>query len=368
MCIRPASRPCSASSRPSYRSRSTRRRPAGVHAARAAAGLAARVLAKMCRAPVCAGLDGGHAFLWNQPPGFDPASTLRVDRHIPEGSGEPGTPTRRSGRSDPRGRTMPATNGRSRASCTIAASPAPGRRTSPSTARSSRSPTGSAGGAVLGRELQLRGHDPGGRSRRLLHRRRDRRVRAIADDRPNRQRVGLQISTGGVPGAHTATASCWATSRFGDRPGLLVPGGGDLRDRHRYGGRPIHRRTHPAGVGPVDCAGWKPGRALRAQARLRRARPRLRDRQRAGPAGVSDGGQIQAASVREASPAAEEQPGGVHTRRSCLGRGLRVSLCRPQSLEARGTQRLVSAALRRGGNGMIATKAATAAPITRRRA
>ena len=36
------------------------------------------------------GIDGGHVFLWNRPPGFDPASTLRVDRHVPEGSGEPG--------------------------------------------------------------------------------------------------------------------------------------------------------------------------------------------------------------------------------------------------------------------------------------
>jgi hypothetical protein len=36
------------------------------------------------------GIDGGHAFLWNRPSGFDALSTLRVDRHVPEGSGEPG--------------------------------------------------------------------------------------------------------------------------------------------------------------------------------------------------------------------------------------------------------------------------------------
>ncbi len=34
------------------------------------------------------GLDGGHVFLWNRPQAFDPVSTLRVDRHVPEGSGE----------------------------------------------------------------------------------------------------------------------------------------------------------------------------------------------------------------------------------------------------------------------------------------
>jgi hypothetical protein len=34
------------------------------------------------------GVDGGHVFLWNRPEAFDPAPTLRVDRHVPEGSGE----------------------------------------------------------------------------------------------------------------------------------------------------------------------------------------------------------------------------------------------------------------------------------------
>ncbi len=151
------------------------------------------------------GLDGGHVFLWNRPGGFDPVSTLRVDRHVPEGSGE-ATHTYKAlwvlGSSGPHNagyewtitgeqhnRTLASTGAQNVAvNGTIFKEPNGLGPVGPSWAgnfncvdmTSEADPVASC----IGAEIDVSAQSP-------------------TTDR-NRQRVGLQVSTGGVPGAHTA--------------------------------------------------------------------------------------------------------------------------------------------------------------------
>ena len=150
------------------------------------------------------GIDGGHVFLWNRPPGFDPVSTLRVDRHIPDGSGEAGHTYKALwalGSSGPNNagyewtitgelhnRALASTGAQNVAvNGTIFKEPNGIGPVGPSWAgnfncvdmTSEADPVASC----IGAEIDVSAQSP-------------------TTDR-NRQRVGLQISTGGVSGAHT---------------------------------------------------------------------------------------------------------------------------------------------------------------------
>jgi hypothetical protein len=150
------------------------------------------------------GLDGGHAFLWNRPPGFDPISTLRVDRHVPEGSGEPGHTYKALwalGSSGPHNagyewtitgelhnRSLASTGAQNVAvNGTIFKEPNGLGPVGPSWAGNfncvDTTQEADPVASCIGAEIDVSAQSP-------------------TTDR-NRQRVGLQISTGGVAGAHT---------------------------------------------------------------------------------------------------------------------------------------------------------------------
>ncbi|MCJ2086476.1 hypothetical protein MKK88_10800 [Methylobacterium sp. E-005] len=150
------------------------------------------------------GIDGGHVFLWNRPQGFDSVSTLRVDRHVPDGSGEP-THTYKAlwalGSTGPHNagyewtitgeqhnRALASTGAQNVAvNGTIFKEPNGIGPVGPSWAGNFNcvDMTNEADpiASCIGAEIDVSAQSP-------------------TTDR-NRQRVGLQISTGGVPGAHT---------------------------------------------------------------------------------------------------------------------------------------------------------------------
>ncbi len=159
------------------------------------------------------GLDGGHVFLWNRPQAFDPVSTLRVDRHVPEGSGE-ATHTYKAiwalGSTGPHNagyewtitgelhnRALASTGAQNVAvNGTIFKEPNGVGPVGPSWAGNfncvDMTDEADPVASCIGAEIDVSAQSP-------------------TTDR-NRQRVGLQISTGGVPGPIPATASSWAIS------------------------------------------------------------------------------------------------------------------------------------------------------------
>ena len=131
------------------------------------------------------GLDGGRVFLWNQPAGFrcglDPA----------------GRPAHPAGLGRARTHLQGAVGARLNGAAERRLRVDDHRRIAQSRARRQRraerrgqrhdlqgGQRHRTGGPVLGRELQLRRYDGRGRSGRLLHRGRDRRLGPIADHRP----------------------------------------------------------------------------------------------------------------------------------------------------------------------------------------
>lgn len=150
------------------------------------------------------GIDGGHVFLWNRPPSFDPAPTLRVDRHVPDGSGEPthtykalwvlgSTGMHNAGyewtiTGELHNRALATTGAQNVAvNGTIFKEPNGVGPVGPSWAGNfncvDTTQEADPVASCIGAEIDVSAQSP-------------------TTDR-NRQRVGLQISTGGVPGAHT---------------------------------------------------------------------------------------------------------------------------------------------------------------------
>jgi len=249
------------------------------------------------------GLDGGHIFLWNQPQGFDPVSTVRVDRHVPNGSGE-ATHTYKAlwalGSTGPHNagyewtitgelhnRALASTGAQNVAvNGTIFKEPNGIGSVGPSWAGNFNCVDTTAEAdpvaSCIGAEIDVSAQSP-------------------TTDR-NRQRVGLQISTGGVPGAHTG---------YGILMGNLA---GSITDRAiSFQGE----GTYAIGL---DAAAARftgvpillgPGQMIaldgtRDGAFARRLGFDGRDFVYAGGDGpvfrVSDAGQVEAASLREARP------------------------------------------------------------------
>jgi len=249
------------------------------------------------------GLDGGHVFLWNRPPGFDPVSTLRVDRHVPEGSGEAAhtykalwalgsTGPHNAGyewtiTGELHNRALASTGAQNVAvNGTIFKEPNGLGPVGPSWAGNfncvDMTDEADPLASCIGAEIDVSAQSP-------------------TTDR-NRQRVGLQISTGGVPGAHTGygilmgnlTGSITdraisfqgegtygigidaAAARFTGVPMLLAAGQAIGLDGNREGG--FSRRLGFDGRDLVY--GTAAGPVMR----------------------VSDSGQIEAASLRESLP------------------------------------------------------------------
>ena len=246
------------------------------------------------------GLDGGHAFLWNRPGGFDPASTLRVDRHIPEGSGEPGHTYKALwalGSSGPQNagyewtitgelhnRSLASTGAQNVAvNGTIFKEPNGIGPVGPSWAGNfncvDMTQEADPVASCIGAEIDVSAQSP-------------------TTDR-NRQRVGLQISTGGVPGAHTGYGVL-----LGNLPGSVTDRGFSFQGEGTYG------------IGIDTAAGRFTGVPILLGAGQSIALDGSRDGAFARTFGfdgrdlvygtgngpvfrVSDGGRVQAASVRE---------------------------------------------------------------------
>jgi hypothetical protein len=249
------------------------------------------------------GVDGGHVFLWNRPQGFDPVSTLRVDRHVPEGSGVEAHTYKAIwalGSSGPHNagyewtitgelhnRALASTGAQNVAVNGTVFKEANGLGpVGPSWAGNFNcvDMTGEADpvASCIGAEIDVSAQSP-------------------TTDR-NRQRVGLQISTGGVPGAHTGYGILMgnlagsitdrgfsfqgegtygigidaAAARFTGVPILLGPGQSIGLDGTREGG--FSRRLGFDGQNLVYGTGG--GSVFR----------------------ISDTGQVEAASVREVLP------------------------------------------------------------------
>ena len=249
------------------------------------------------------GLDGGHAFLWNQPPGFDPASTLRVDRHIPEGSGEAGHTYKALwalGSSGPHNagyewtitgelhnRSLASTGAQNVAvNGTIFKEPNGIGPVGPSWAGNfncvDMTQEADPVASCIGAEIDVSAQSP-------------------TTDR-NRQRVGLQISTGGVPGAHTGYGIL-----LGNLAGSVTDRGFSFQGEGTYGigidtaaarftGAPIL-----LGAGQsIALDGNRDGRFARTLGFD--GRDLVYGTGNGSVLRVSDGGQIQAAAVREVSP------------------------------------------------------------------
>jgi hypothetical protein len=249
------------------------------------------------------GLDGGHAFLWNQPPGFDPVSTLRVDRHIPDGSGEPGHTYKALwalGSSGPynagyewtitgelHNRSLASTGAQNVAvNGTIFKEPNGIGPVGPSWAGNfncvDMTQEADPVASCIGAEIDVSAQSP-------------------TTDR-NRQRVGLQISTGGVPGAHTGYGIL-----LGNLAGSVTDRGFSFQGEGTYGigidtaagrftGAPILLGSGQS----IGLDGNRDGRFARTLGFDGRD---LVYGTESGPVfRVSDRGGIEAASVREASP------------------------------------------------------------------
>jgi hypothetical protein len=249
------------------------------------------------------GIDGGHLFLWNRPQGFDPASTLRVDRHVPDGSGE-ATHTYKAlwalGSTGPHNagyewtitgelhnRALASTGAQNVAvNGTIFKEPNGIGPIGPSWAgnfncvdmTSEADPVASC----IGAEIDVSAQSP-------------------TTDR-NRQRVGLQISTGGVPGAHTGYGIL-----MGNLPNSVTDRGISFQGQGTYGigiDAAAARFTGvPILLGPGQMIGLDGTSAGVFSRRLGFDGRALVYGVAAGPVlRISDSGRVEAASLREVSP------------------------------------------------------------------
>ena len=150
------------------------------------------------------GLDGGHAFLWNRPKGFDPVSTLRVDRHVPEGSGEAGHTYKALwalGSSGPHNAGYEWTITGELHNRSLASTGAQNVAVNGTIFKEANGigPVGPSWAGNFNCVDMTQEADP---VASCIGAEIDVSAQSPTTDR-NRQRVGLQISTGGVPGAHT---------------------------------------------------------------------------------------------------------------------------------------------------------------------
>ncbi|GJE14112.1 MULTISPECIES: hypothetical protein [Methylobacterium] len=150
------------------------------------------------------GVDGGHIFLWNRPQGFDPASTLRVDRHVPEGSGE-ATHTYKAlwalGSSGPHNAGYEWTITGELHNRALASTGAQNVAVNGTIFKEANG-LGPVGPSWAGNFNCVDTTDEADPVASCIGVEVDVSAQSPTTD-SNRQRVGLQISTGGVPGAHT---------------------------------------------------------------------------------------------------------------------------------------------------------------------
>lgn len=256
------------------------------------------------------GIDGGHIFLWNRPQGFDSTSTLRVDRHVPDGSGE-ATHTYKAlwalGSTGPHNagyewtitgelhnRALASTGAQNVAvNGTIFKEPNGIGPIGPSWAGNFNcvDMTGEADpvASCIGAEIDVSAQSP-------------------TTDR-NRQRVGLQISTGGVPGAHTGYGIL-----MGNLPDSVTDRGISFQGQGTYGiglDATAARFTGvPILLGSGQMIGLDGNEAGDFTRRLGFDGRALVYGGADGPVlRVSDSGRIEAASLREVSP---RPPGSSH--------------------------------------------------------
>ncbi|MGT2487125.1 hypothetical protein ACU4GA_16575 [Methylobacterium oryzae CBMB20] len=232
------------------------------------------------------GLDGGHIFLWNRPQGFDPVSTLRVDRHVPEGSGE-ATHTYKAlwalGSTGPHNAGYEWTITGELHNRALASTGAQNVAVNGTIFKESNG-LGPVGPSWAGNFNCVDMTDEADPVASCIGAEIDVSAQSPTTDR-NRQRVGLQISTGGVPGAHTGYGIPMGnlTGSITDRA-ISFQGGGHLRHRDRCRRRAVHRRPDAARGRAGDRARRRPRGRLLPQPRLRRARSCLRHGGRAGRA------------------------------------------------------------------------------------
>ncbi len=249
------------------------------------------------------GRAGGRMFRWNQPSRFDAVSTLRVDRHIPAGSGEAGhtykalwalgsTGAHNAGyewtiTGELHNRALAATGAQNVAvNGTIFKEPNGIGPVGPSWAGNfncvDTTDEADPVASCIGAEFDVSARYP-------------------TTDR-NRQRVGVQIATGGVPGAHTGYGIL-----MGNLPGSVTDRGVSFQGEGSYGigidTAAARFSVAPILIGPgqsIALDGTREGRFSRSLAFDGQALIY-------GTGGgavfrVNDAGVVHAASVREASP------------------------------------------------------------------
>ena len=249
------------------------------------------------------GLDGGRLFLWNRPAGFDAVSTLRVDRHIPEGSGEPSHTYKALwalGSTGPRNAGYEWTITGELHNRALAATGAQNVAVNGTIFKEANG-LGPVGPSWAGNFNCVDTTDEADPVASCIGAEFDVSARSPTTDR-NRQRVGVQISTGGVPGAHTGYGIL-----MGNLPGSVTDRGLSSQGGGSYG-IGIDTAAATFSVAPILIAsgqsialdGTREGRFSRSLTFDGQA---LSYSARGGSVfRVSDAGIVQASSVREAMP------------------------------------------------------------------
>ncbi|KST58389.1 hypothetical protein AO398_06155 [Methylobacterium sp. GXS13] len=249
------------------------------------------------------GLDGGHAFLWNRPTGFDAVSTLRIDRHIPDGSGEPGHTYKALwalGSSGPHNAGYEWTITGELHNRSLASTGAQNVAVNGTIFKEANG-VGPVGPSWAGNFNCVDMTDEADPVASCIGAEIDVSAQSPTTDR-NRQRVGLQISTGGVPGAHTGYGIL-----LGNLTGSVTDRGFSFQGEGTYGigidtaagrfsGVPILLGSGQS----IAVDGHRDGSFARTLGFD--GRDLVYGTARGAVFKVSDAGQVQATSVREAQP------------------------------------------------------------------
>lgn len=249
------------------------------------------------------GLDGGHAFLWNRPPAFDPASTLRVDRHVPEGSGEPGHTYKALwalGSTGPHNAGYEWTITGELHNRSLASTGAQNVAVNGTVFKEANG-LGPVGPSWAGNFNCVDTTDEADPVASCIGAEFDVSAHAPTTDR-NRQRVGIQISTGGVPGAHTGYGIL-----MGNLPGSTTDRGLSFQGAGSYGigidTAAARFTVAPILIGTGQAIGLDGDREGAFSRALRFDGRALSYAVGGGPVlRVDDSGTVEAASVREARP------------------------------------------------------------------
>lgn len=249
------------------------------------------------------GIDGGHAFLWNQPAGFDPVSTLRVDRHVPAGSGEPGHTYKAIwalGSTGPHNAGYEWTITGELHNRSLASTGAQNVAVNGTIFKEANG-LGPVGPSWAGNFNCVDTTDEADPVASCIGTEIDVSAQSPTTDR-NRQRVGLQISTGGVPGAHTGYGIL-----MGNLTGSVTDRGISFQGEGTYGigiDAAAARFTGvPILLGPGQAIGLDGNRDGGFSRSLGFDGHDLIYRTPGGPVfRVSDTGQVEAASLREMLP------------------------------------------------------------------